>query len=316
MSGMVEDGMKVSEARVEKRPTRLLDVATLSFGGYSLRFATEDPQVRFLVREPHTFFLVGNIAPADCEIDCRFGDATPSSGAPDFDSGGIWELRKLPNGVEEVCFYTATATGGRVPMIRLTLDAGIRCVQLVHAPVGGNDRTISIGYPVDEYLMARLLGKAGGIILHASALLDGSDALVFMGHSGAGKSTITALAESAGAEVLSDDRTIVRVRDGVVTAWGTPWHGTYSKGSPSCAVVKGIFLLVQAESSSVVPFNGARGFQEMLVRLIQPTVDFGEQDASFVTLERLLTMVRIAELRFQPTLAAYALAQEFAKRVA
>ncbi|MGI9076042.1 MAG: hypothetical protein ACR2G6_01790 [Gemmatimonadaceae bacterium] len=305
--------MKLFEETVEKRESRLVNVATLSFGGYSLRFLSDDPNVRFVVREPHTLFLVGNHARADCEIACRFGDATPSSGAPDFDSGGIWELRMLPGGAEEVCFYTATTSGARAPMIRLTLDADIGRVELVHAPVRGSDRTIPIGYPVDEYLMARLLGRSGGIILHACALLEGSDALVFMGHSGAGKSTMTALAESAGAAVLSDDRTIVTLRNGVVTAWGTPWHGTYSKGSPACAPVKGIFLLVQADSDAIVPFEGARAFQEMLVRLIQPTVDRGEQAASFTTLERLMALVTVAELRFRPSVAAYALAQEVAR---
>ncbi len=306
--------MRVFEGHVEKRDLRVLDVATLSFGGYSLRFFSADPDVRFVAREPHTFFLTGNHTRADCEITCEFGDATPSLGAPDFDSGGIWELRMLPDSSEEVCFYTATEAGTRIPMIRLTLEAGIGRVQLVHAPVRGNDRTISIGYPIDEYLMARLLGRSGGIILHACALMEGSDAFVFMGHSGAGKSTMTALAESAGAQVLSDDRTIVTLQDEVVLAWGTPWHGTYSKGSPNCAPVKGIFLLVQADRDAVTLFEGARGFQEMLVRLIQPTINLAEQDASFATLERLTASVTVAELQFRPSVAAYVLAREFASR--
>jgi len=307
-------GVTVSRPHVEKRPNRVLDTATLSYGGYSLRFLSSDPDVRFIAREPHTAFLIGNDTRADCEIACEFGDASPSSGAPDFDSGGIWELRILPDSSEEVCFYTATEAGTRLPMIRLTLAAGFNRVQLVHAPVRKHDRSIPIGYPIDEYLMARLLGRAGGIILHACALREGTAAFVFMGHSGAGKSTMTALAESAGAEVLSDDRTIVTVQHEVVSAWGTPWHGTYSKGSPNCASVRGIFLLVQAEEDAIIPFEGARAFQEMLIRLIQPTVSRAEQDASFATLERLMKLVTVAELRFRPSSAAYVRAREFAKR--
>ncbi|MBC7789572.1 MAG: hypothetical protein H7Z74_06480 [Anaerolineae bacterium] len=303
----------IPQAPVEKRESLLLDVATLSFGGQTLRFFSDDPEVRFLVREPHTLFLKQNDARADCEVACAYGDATPSPAAADFDSGGIWELRLLPEGIEEVCFYTATAAGSRIPMIRLTLDADVSSVQLVHAAIRGDDRTISIGYPVDEYLMARLLGRSGGIILHACALLQDDEALVFMGHSGAGKSTMTALAEAAGAEVMSDDRTIIRVDDGVVMAWGTPWHGTYSKGSPISKPVKGIFLLVKADIDAVAPFEGARGFQEMLVRLIQPTVSRAEQHSSFATLERVMRLAAIAELRFQPSPAAYALALDYAR---
>jgi hypothetical protein len=287
-----------------------LPAVTLSLGGKRFRYVAEDG-ARLGVAEAYARFRVADDAPADCEIRCRVAEASPRPEPVVFDSGGTWELRHAGAGVEEVCFYTATGRGGREPLAVLTWDLARRRAGLRRAPQYTADGVIPVGYPVDEYLAARALARDGGLVLHASALADAGGAYVFTGHSGAGKSTIAGLAESLGAQVLSDDRTILACDGHRAVAWGTPWHGSYRRGSPACAPVRAIFLLCRAAQDDVRPIGAARLFKEMLVRLVQPTVDRGELRAAVETAERIAAVVRGAELHFRPTRDAYVLARRF-----
>jgi ABC-type glutathione transport system ATPase component len=183
-------------------------------------------------------------------------------------------------------------------------------------PRGEDDRTIPVDFPLDEYVATRLLGRRGALAVHACAVAEGDDALVFVGHSGAGKSTIAELAESAGAEVLSDDRTIIAVdRDGA-RAWGTPWHGSYRRGLPRSARVRGIFLLVQDTVDAVRPLHAATAFAELFVRTVQPTVEPAEVRRVVDALTSLVGMVSVSSLHFRPSATAYRVARASALALA
>lgn len=54
-------------------------------------------------------------------------------------------------------------------------------------------------------IVAYRLLACGGVLLHSAAVLDRGGAVVFFGHSGAGKSTISRLSLATGRTVLSDD---------------------------------------------------------------------------------------------------------------
>jgi hypothetical protein len=71
----------------------------------------------------------------------------------------------------------------------------------------------------------------GAMPLHASAVVYGGSAVLFLGESGTGKSTHTALWRQhiEGAWLLNDDSPIVRTLDngpaGAIVACGSPWSG-------------------------------------------------------------------------------------------
>ena len=73
-------------------------------------------------------------------------------------------------------------------------------------------------YPLDELLIMHRLTQERAIELHGCGIVraDGTGNL-FVGHSGAGKSTTTRLwTEREDVEILSDDRIIVRRDEGAV----------------------------------------------------------------------------------------------------
>lgn len=75
-------------------------------------------------------------------------------------------------------------------------------------------------------VLSLVLQRRGHVHLHASAVLIDGEALLFLGHPGQGKSTLTASLTAAGAQLLADDIVPVRVGEGRVVA------------SPGCSRLK------------------------------------------------------------------------------
>lgn len=282
-------------------------VIALSYGGMVLRFESGDPDLTLEVRDPHSRFRVAADRVPDCQIHCTFGDPTPGASEPVHGGGTVWELRHGLDGEDEVTYFGAWQ-GGLRAWLKLTCEPSLERIRVVYRPYGGQTDRLRLGFPVDEYVMGRLLGRRGGLILHAASTIERDRAILLMGHSGAGKSTLAEVAQGVGAEVLSDDRTIVRI-NGRAVAWGTPWHGSYKAGSPRRATLGAVFVLVQSNENRVVHLPRARAFQEIYVRAIQPTVDAEEIRASVDAVERLVEHVPVAELHFLPVASAYELAR-------
>lgn len=156
-----------------------------------------------------------------------------------------------------------------------------------------------LDYPLDEVLVASLLGRGRGVELHSCGIVDRHDrGHLFVGVSGAGKSTTANLWEGAASAILSDDRVIVRERDGEMRMFGTPWHGEAERSTPANAPIAGVYLIVQAEENSLRTLEPA----EAVARLFQCTFPlFHDPKAINFTvgfLARLVATVPVRELQF------------------
>ena len=67
----------------------------------------------------------------------------------------------------------------------------------------------------------------GTIAIHSSCIVADGKAVIFLGESGTGKSTHTRLWREniPGAVLLNDDSPIIRVIDGTIWVYGSPWSG-------------------------------------------------------------------------------------------
>lgn len=72
-----------------------------------------------------------------------------------------------------------------------------------------------------------VLALHGGIAFHSSAIECGGKVVLFLGESGTGKSTHTRLWREniEEAHLLNDDSPIVRIVNGEIIAYGSPWSG-------------------------------------------------------------------------------------------
>lgn len=274
----------------------------VAYGPLSVQFRSSDPRVRFFARPAHDRFVVDAVG-ADCALDWRFGAVQPSATNPPCTVANSWDTRSLADGWEETIFYETPA---RIPMLALRFDPAFRTASVVQAPLGHGAYRVNVGrYPLDEFVATRLLGRREAVLLHASTAVVDGEAYVFAGHSGAGKSTIASLAEVAGARILSDDRTILTYDDGVVRAWGTPWHGTHRRAERDSAPVRGVLLLSKDSVNVVSSLDPSRALKELFVRLIQPRVSAHEVDNNLRVLAVVLQSVNVGLLRFTPEIAAF-----------
>lgn len=281
---------------------------TLGIGPYRVRFDGEAGGVRFSVPDVFEAFVVEDDAfEPTLVVACTIDESPTATDAPIRQSDEAWDLRDLPDGGEELLYRYGP--GNRIPVSRLRLDASLRRGQLAESSMAAPRRVSGVvGSILLEYLVARLTARHGALKLHAcTAVVDGR-AYVFTGHSGAGKSTIAAIAERCGAWITTDDRTLITVDEAGATAWGTPWHGTLPRKSPVGVPLAAIYLLRQAAENEVRPMPGGRAVHELFVRLINPRATAEEVDRTYAALEELYARVPVAELHFTATPAAFELA--------
>ncbi len=146
-------------------------------------------------------------------------------------------------------------------------------------------------FPTDQILIAQVLAYRDGCYMHSSGANLYGKGLLFVGHSDAGKSTMVTMLRDR-AEILCDDRMIVR-------RWpeGHRIHGTWSHGdvpdvSPGSAPLRAILFLQQAPENRLIPFDDTKAImQRLLACLIKPlaTADWWQRELSIV--ERMIQEV-------------------------
>jgi hypothetical protein len=107
---------------------------------------------------------------------------------------------------------------------------------------------VNTEYDLDSLLrilLSVLLVERRGCLLHAATVVRDGQAYVFMGRSGAGKSTVASLAPAG--SVLTDEISLLRGDAGIWRAYGTPFWGEFrADGQNRSAPLAGIFALAQA----------------------------------------------------------------------
>lgn len=127
-------------------------------------------------------------------------------------------------------------------------------------------------FPTDQIWLAPLLADRRAFFLHSSAAILNGQGLIFVGHSDAGKSTTLKMLEG-NAEILCDDRNIVRRWDGGWRLHGTWSHGELPYVSSSSAPLRAVLFLKQDGFNKIVPVSGRREiWTKLLVTIIKPMV--------------------------------------------
>lgn len=284
-------------------PVSALSVA---LGGRVFRFVSAHPQIRLKVSNRFALFRVSEQLEGDCTVMWSAGVVAPPTAGVILQRTEIWETRRMPDGSEQTIFFVGE---GRRPYLSLTFRSEFRTAEIVQIPEMIDGGVSPELHPLSEFLISRVLIHSRRVEVHASAVVSGGRALLFVGHSGAGKTTISRIAERCGALVLSDDRVIIGVDEGRPTAWGTPWHGSGCFTSASAGELAAVFLLRQGAVDRVMRMARADAIKELFVRLIQVRVCGEEVLESHIALEEILASVPAYELSFRPTAAAFALAQ-------
>lgn len=222
-----------------------------------------DPGMRDFIVEPNF---------GDIQIQVEWTDSLEiPPGAPLFNSGGLWRLFEESGGYR---FYFSTPYLGASPYKAAWFDPEFkRGHLLLFRPYFDERKPIyPLEYPLDELLMIHRLACGEGVETHAVGIVDeAGQGHLFLGHSGAGKSTTARLWKSeSNAQILSDDRIILRVRDGRIWMYGTPWHGDAGIASPESAPLSKLYLLEHSNHTALVSLSPGRAAAELFTRSFVP----------------------------------------------
>jgi hypothetical protein len=162
---------------------------------------------------------------------------------------------------------------------------------------GGNLDSLTL-FPTDQILLGRILAQRQGCFFHAGGVALDNKGLVFIGHSEAGKTTIVTMMKPM-AEVLCDDRIIVRRWQDGFRAHGTWSHGDLEEVSPTSAPLKGIFFLNKAGENRIVPVSDRNEIvRKLLSCLVKPLVTSDWWERMFDLMEDIASDVPCYELYF------------------
>ena len=224
---------------------------------------------------------------------------------PSFTSGGLWSAYASATGTK---FYFSSPAVSPLPYKAAWFDPSFERghVVLNRAAIPAESPIFPLEYPLDELVMMHRLALGEGVEVHALGLADqDGSGYLFLGHSGAGKSTTARLwMAQTGVNLLSDDRIILRKHDDKFWMYGTPWHGDAGVASPGRAPLTAIFLLEQSSANELSPLPPSRAAAELFARAFVP--HYLENGIGFTLsfLDQLTRSVPCSILRFTPTPSA------------
>jgi hypothetical protein len=232
---------------------------------------------------------------ADIYLRMRLGNPDTSSAAQIFDSSPIWTLHRQGN-TTAFKIFDQLSDQKRI----LSFDSDNRMANLFFPDAAGAFTDPFYG-PTLELLLIHYLVRRRGMIMHASGIDDDGRGLLFVGESGAGKSTLSNLwHQQNGAAIFSDDRIILREKNGEYWMYGTPWHGEARFVSPRSVKLEQIFFLQHDQNNAVRSLSRTDSVVEFLKASFPPFWDSDGVAFAMAFLSDLTEAVPCQALSFKP----------------
>lgn len=157
-----------------------------------------------------------------------------------------------------------------------------------------------------RFLFAQAILEHDGVFVHASCVSMEGKSYLFLGKSGTGKSTHARqwLQAFPDCRLLNDDNPALRIEDGKVMVYGTPWSGKTSCYKNEGYLVAGIARLRQAKTNSFSPLEGPEIFAALLPSCSAIRQDAGLLEALYCTLIQIAEQVTVGCMECLPNIDA------------
>ncbi len=273
----------------------------LEVADISLLVRSTDPSLKLETKGKVTDFLSGKAKP-DARVSAAWKDLSQVNlGRKIFDSGALWQLHRR-NG-SYLYSFTSSAIGS-IPYKVASFDSNFVSGELYfHRQYFESQPALyPLEYPLDELWMVNLLGQGRGAEVHGCGVVDSQGkGHLFVGQSGAGKSTMASLWQpQPGIQILSDDRIVLRKAGQKLWMHGTPWHGEAGFSSAARAPLTRIYFLRHGQKSQLLPQRPAEAVGHLFTCSFPPFHDPKALDFTLGFFEEVVKAVPCFELQFLP----------------
>jgi hypothetical protein len=280
---------------------RTLHRTCFRIGGVSVQVASDRRADVALAASLMPFRVA--LGPSDINIQVGWVANLPSaSGRQLFDSGSLWRLYETQGGFQ---FDFTTPVLGEAPYKRLLIDDKfhIACLLLNKKCFEDRNPPTPLEYPLDEVLITHRLSCEKAIELHGCGIVarKSGSGYLFVGHSGAGKSTTARLwTAHQDVEILSDDRIVLREHAGKTFMYGTPWHGEAAYASPAQSPLSKIFVLEHGFGNAITRLSPTQTISELFARSFVPFHRHDYVNSALDVLQQVAASVPCYRYSFEP----------------
>lgn len=236
-------------------------ILTIELGGIVISFSSKIPRLKGFLSERFEPFLTCRKPHFKIVLDYK-DNAPEFFGDKLFQVDNRYDILKVKQG------YVFKIHPDRKPnrnSLIMLLENSLKQAKLFLPRLKNYSNRNFFDYPLDQLLILSILGAKKGILLHSSAVIQGEKVFVFMGKSGAGKTTISRILNKNGCAILSDDRVIVRKINGKLAVFGTPWSGAGDFFDSRKGCLKKVFFLVHGRKNRLVKLSRQEALAEILI---------------------------------------------------
>jgi len=267
----------------------------------TLKITADSPHMKVQPEGAVKEFIVSPRKP-DVNIQALWGNLSQRKwGKKIFDSGALWQLYQ-ENG-SYLFRFTSSTLGPHPYKIASFNNKFTQCEILLNCSSFKLDQPVyPLEYPLDELTVTHFLAMREGVEVHAcGVLVPSGEAYLFVGQSGAGKTTMARLYQKLNqVKILSDDRIVLRRKNHGIWMYGTPWHGEAEIASPEKGRLTKIFFLRHGERNKLVHLGKAEAASRLFTSCFPPFYDQKAIEFILAFLEEVVEKIPCHELTFFP----------------
>ena len=216
-----------------------------------------------------------------------------------YDPGSIWKMYREGPDYYAALTYQSEGQAAQAQSL-LRANPAWNDLTLTEQRAGAQWQSL-LNIGAGELILRTAILFTGGLVFHSSALDDNGQGIVFIGHSGAGKSTQVDLwSQEPGVIAMNDDRIAVRMEADGPMCYGTPWGGTADIARNHAAPLAALIVLEQASENAIQPLAPAAAASLLAARAFLPYWDPALMQRALANLTAILAHVPIYRLRCRP----------------
>lgn len=214
-----------------------------------------------------------------------------------FEGNVLWKIFLAENQRLLFHVFSPERPNGLQQVAELDADRTTWTVYLEATKQNGLLGLVPLNYPLGPLIMYYLTVRFDAVMIHSSCVTENGDAHLFTGVSGKGKSTMARLWFENGAEVLNDDRLIIRKENEKYVVHNTPM---FYQDRPRRAFLKNASIIHHAEKNNSVELTGAEAVSQLAANIIQHGYDGNAIAHHLDFLAAMVKKVNVFSLGFLP----------------